>query len=90
MILRFSPQPDSLHSQIFRKAGQKKAEPNMSQIGGAGGSFGGGDGSIGWRRRAAGEDIWARWLAGPATPFLLFSFFFFFLSMLLSCWFLDR
>jgi hypothetical protein len=28
MILRFSPQPDSLHSQIFRKAGQKKAEPN--------------------------------------------------------------
>jgi hypothetical protein len=28
MILRFSPQPDSHHSQIFRKAGQKKAEPN--------------------------------------------------------------
>jgi hypothetical protein len=28
MILRFSPQPDSSHSQIFRKAGQKKAEPN--------------------------------------------------------------
>jgi hypothetical protein len=28
MILRFSPQPDSPHSQIFRKAGQKKAEPN--------------------------------------------------------------
>jgi hypothetical protein len=24
MILRFSPQPDSPHSQIFRKAGQKK------------------------------------------------------------------
>jgi hypothetical protein len=24
MILRFSSQPDSLHSQIFRKAGQKK------------------------------------------------------------------
>jgi hypothetical protein len=29
MILRFSLQPDSLHSQIFRKAGQKKAEPNI-------------------------------------------------------------
>jgi hypothetical protein len=28
MILRFSPQPDSPHSQILRKAGQKKAEPN--------------------------------------------------------------
>jgi hypothetical protein len=28
-ILRFFPQPDSLHSQILRKAGQKKAEPNM-------------------------------------------------------------
>jgi hypothetical protein len=28
MILRFSPQPDSSYSQIFRKAGQKKAEPN--------------------------------------------------------------
>jgi hypothetical protein len=26
-ILRFFPQPDSLHSQILRKAGQKKAEP---------------------------------------------------------------
>jgi hypothetical protein len=29
-ILRFFLQPDSLHSQIFRKAGQKKAEPNRS------------------------------------------------------------
>jgi hypothetical protein len=29
MILRFSPQLDSPYSQIFRKAGQKKAEPNM-------------------------------------------------------------
>jgi hypothetical protein len=28
MILKFFPQPDSSHSQIFRKAGQKKAEPN--------------------------------------------------------------
>jgi hypothetical protein len=28
MILRFSPQPDFHHSQIFRKVGQKKAEPN--------------------------------------------------------------
>jgi hypothetical protein len=28
MILRFSTQPDSPHSQILRKAGQKKAEPN--------------------------------------------------------------
>jgi hypothetical protein len=28
MILRFSPQPDSPYSQIFRKAGQKKAKPN--------------------------------------------------------------
>jgi hypothetical protein len=28
MILRFYPQPDSPHSQIFRKVGQKKAEPN--------------------------------------------------------------
>jgi hypothetical protein len=28
MILRFSLQPNSSHSQIFRKAGQKKAEPN--------------------------------------------------------------
>ena len=27
-ILRFFPQPDSLHNQILRKAGQKKAEPN--------------------------------------------------------------
>jgi hypothetical protein len=32
MILRFSPQPDSPHSQIFRKAGQKKAEPNKPAI----------------------------------------------------------
>jgi hypothetical protein len=32
MILRFFSQPDSLHSQIFRKAGQKKAEPNRRQI----------------------------------------------------------
>jgi hypothetical protein len=30
MILIFSPQSDSPYSQIFRKAGQKKAEPNMS------------------------------------------------------------
>jgi hypothetical protein len=29
MILKFYPQPDSPHSQIFRKVGQKKAEPNM-------------------------------------------------------------
>jgi hypothetical protein len=28
MILRFSLQPDSLYSQIFRKSGQKKVEPN--------------------------------------------------------------
>jgi hypothetical protein len=28
MILRFSTQPDSPYSQILRKAGQKKAEPN--------------------------------------------------------------
>jgi hypothetical protein len=28
MILRFSPQLDSSHSQIFRKAGQKKTESN--------------------------------------------------------------
>jgi hypothetical protein len=28
MILRFSTQPDSHHSQILRKAGQKKVEPN--------------------------------------------------------------
>jgi hypothetical protein len=32
MILRFSLQPDSPHSQIFRKAGQKKAEPNNPYI----------------------------------------------------------
>jgi hypothetical protein len=32
MILRFSTQPDSLHSQILRKAGQKKAEPNRPFI----------------------------------------------------------
>jgi hypothetical protein len=32
MILRFSLQPDSPHSQIFRKAGQKKAEPNRPDI----------------------------------------------------------
>jgi hypothetical protein len=30
MILRFSSQPDSPRSQIFRKAGQKKAEPNSA------------------------------------------------------------
>jgi hypothetical protein len=30
MILKFFPQPDSPDSQIFRKAGQKKAEPNRS------------------------------------------------------------
>jgi hypothetical protein len=29
MILRFSTQPDSPHSQILGKAGQKKVEPNM-------------------------------------------------------------
>jgi hypothetical protein len=29
MILRFSIQLDSPHSQIFRKVGQKKAQPNM-------------------------------------------------------------
>jgi hypothetical protein len=28
MILRFFPKPDSPYSQIFRKFGQKKAEPN--------------------------------------------------------------
>jgi hypothetical protein len=28
IIFRFSPKSDSPHSQIFRKAGQKKAEPN--------------------------------------------------------------
>jgi hypothetical protein len=27
-ILRFLPQPDSLHSQFFRKVGQKKTKPN--------------------------------------------------------------
>jgi hypothetical protein len=32
MILRFSPQPDSPQSQIFRKAGRKKAEPNRPII----------------------------------------------------------
>jgi hypothetical protein len=32
MILRFSPQPDSPHSQIFRKVGQKKAEPNIPSV----------------------------------------------------------
>jgi hypothetical protein len=32
MILRFSLQPDSPHSQILRKAGQKKAEPNRHII----------------------------------------------------------
>jgi hypothetical protein len=32
MILRFSPQPDYLHNQIFRKAGQKKAEPNRPDV----------------------------------------------------------
>jgi hypothetical protein len=32
MILRFSLQSDSRHSQILRKAGQKKAEPNMPII----------------------------------------------------------
>jgi hypothetical protein len=33
MILRFSTQSDSLHSQILRKAGQKKAEPNRLNVG---------------------------------------------------------
>jgi hypothetical protein len=32
MILRFSLQPNSPHSQIFRKAGQKKAEQNMPLV----------------------------------------------------------
>jgi hypothetical protein len=32
MILRFSTQPDSSHSQILRKAGQKKAEPNRLRL----------------------------------------------------------
>jgi hypothetical protein len=32
MILRFSPQTDSPHSQIFRKAGKKKAEPNRPDM----------------------------------------------------------
>jgi hypothetical protein len=32
MILRFSKQPDSPHSQILRKAGQKKAEPNKPHV----------------------------------------------------------
>ena len=32
MILRFFSQPDSHHSQIFRKAGQKKAEPNRPMV----------------------------------------------------------
>jgi hypothetical protein len=31
MILRFSPQPDSPHNHIFKKAGQKKAETNRSE-----------------------------------------------------------
>jgi hypothetical protein len=34
MILRFFPQPDSPHSQIFRKAGSKKAEPNRPLVSG--------------------------------------------------------
>jgi hypothetical protein len=33
MIPRFSTQPDSSHSQILRKAGQKKAEPNRPKAG---------------------------------------------------------
>jgi hypothetical protein len=33
MILRFFSQPDSPHSQIFRKAGQKKTEPNRTSVG---------------------------------------------------------
>jgi hypothetical protein len=32
MILKFSSQPDSPHSQILRKAGQKKAEPNRPMV----------------------------------------------------------
>jgi hypothetical protein len=32
MILKFSPQSDSPHSQIFRKAGQKKVEPNRPKF----------------------------------------------------------
>jgi hypothetical protein len=32
MILRFSSQPNSPHSQIFKKAGQKKAEPNRPSV----------------------------------------------------------
>jgi hypothetical protein len=34
MIFRFFSQPDSPHSQIFRKAGQKKAEPNIGMYAG--------------------------------------------------------
>jgi hypothetical protein len=37
MILRFSTQPDSSHSQILRKAGQKKAKPNRPLVGRAAG-----------------------------------------------------
>jgi hypothetical protein len=29
LTISFSPQPAFTHSQLFRKAGQKKAEPNM-------------------------------------------------------------
>jgi hypothetical protein len=32
IILKFFSQPDSLHSQILRKAGQKKAEPNRPLV----------------------------------------------------------
>jgi hypothetical protein len=32
MILRFLPQPDSPHSQIFRKAGQKKARSKLARM----------------------------------------------------------
>jgi hypothetical protein len=35
MIFSFFSQPDSHHSQIFRKAGQKKAEPNRYLVMGA-------------------------------------------------------
>jgi hypothetical protein len=45
IILRFSPQPDSPHSRIFRKAGQKKVEPNRP--------------IISWCRRTSSWGFWS-------------------------------
>jgi hypothetical protein len=56
MILRFSTQSDSPHSQILRKTGQKKAEPNMPTM------------ACGAAETHASKNSWCAAAHGPRAP----------------------